>query len=68
MDDTSLYDRVDSFQWQLNGTNLAGATNNWLTFDPLQVTDSGTYTLIASNAWGVSTSAPPTVQRRMRPA
>ncbi len=58
---TSLYDKVDSFQWQLNGTNLPGATNNWLTFDPLQVSDSGSYTLIASNAWGMSTSAPPTV-------
>jgi alpha-tubulin suppressor-like RCC1 family protein len=52
------------YQWQLNGTNLPAATNDTLTVTsfvlgktnlPIQ---SGTYQLIASNAYGAVTSKP----------
>ena len=53
-----------SYQWQLNGTNLPAATNDTVTVTsfvlgktnlPIQ---SGTYRLIASNAYGAVTSKP----------
>jgi len=46
------------YQWQFNngGTNvdLAGATNTTLSLTNLQVTNSGTYMLIASNVFGAT--------------
>jgi hypothetical protein len=44
------------YQWQWNGTNVAGATNASLT-----TTNAGNYTVVVSNAVGVVTSAPPAV-------
>jgi PKD repeat protein/pectin methylesterase-like acyl-CoA thioesterase len=55
-------------QWQLGGTNLvdgatgngstiSGSTSNTLTLTNAQTTDSGTYSLIASNSDGVATSS-----------
>ena len=40
------------YQWLKNLTNLAGKTGTSLTLTNLQVTDSGTYSLLASNAYG----------------
>jgi Immunoglobulin I-set domain/Divergent InlB B-repeat domain/Bacterial Ig domain len=48
------------FQWQLNGTNLSddaritGSATSELTISNLQVSDSGTYTLIATNGLGMT--------------
>ena len=41
-----------SYQWQFNGTNLAGATATNLTIANAQVTNSGAYRLTASNSLG----------------
>jgi hypothetical protein len=46
-----------SYQWRLNGTNLAGATNLSLTLNNLQLTDAGTYSLVASNSAGSASSS-----------
>jgi hypothetical protein len=47
-----------SLQWQLNGTNIVGATNSYLLFNNVQPEDSGTYTFVASNPnTGTTTSS-----------
>lgn len=45
-------------QWQFNGADLAGATNDVLTLPNVQVTNEGSYTLVASNALGVASTTP----------
>lgn len=45
-----------SYQWQLNGTNISGATSAVYTKANVQQTNSGTYTLIVSNELGIATS------------
>ena len=45
-------------QWVHNGTNIPAATASTLTLATLQLGAAGTYTLVASNAFGVSNSAP----------
>jgi len=45
-----------SLQWKKNGTNIAGATLSTLTLNNLQLTDSGNYSLVASNAVGTTSS------------
>ena len=52
-------------QWELNGTNISGATNIVLTLAHAQVTDAGTYTVNVSNAADTS-SASATLQVRAR--
>jgi len=47
-----------SFQWQLSGTNIPGATNATLT---LQSPPAGSYRVIVSNSGGSVTSAPATL-------
>src|SRR5581483_9916024 len=47
-----------SFQWLVNGQAIAGATKARLVLNALQSTQSGAYTLVASNSAGVATSAP----------
>jgi hypothetical protein len=47
-----------AFQWQLNGTNILGATNTVLTQFPVSGADAGTYTVVVSNINGVVTSQP----------
>jgi hypothetical protein len=44
-------------QWRSNGQPIAGATNDELLFSPAQVTDSGAYSIVASNSFGSITSA-----------
>jgi hypothetical protein len=52
-----------AYHWQKNGTNLSntanisGTTSNWLTLASPATNDSGNYTLIVSNAYGMVTSA-----------
>jgi hypothetical protein len=52
-----------SYQWQMSGTNLAdggqiaGATNNVLTISNAQTNNSGTYSVIVTNAVGSVTSS-----------
>jgi len=46
-----------SYQWQLNGTNLPGATATNLTLGSVQPADAGTYAVVATNAGGALTSA-----------
>ncbi|HZM03940.1 MAG TPA: SBBP repeat-containing protein [Candidatus Saccharimonadales bacterium] len=46
-----------SFQWQFDGTNIAGATNNSLNLTNAQLSDEGPYQVIASNLYGANTSA-----------
>ena len=44
------------FQWQLNGTNLAGATAKTLVLTNLVLSQSGTYSVIVSNRFGTIAS------------
>ncbi len=52
-----------SYQWQFNGTNLAGATTNAQTLANVQVSQSGSYTVQVTNLYGsvVSSNAVLTV-------
>lgn len=49
------------FLWLHDGVPVPGATNSTLIFTNLQATDAGSYEVVASNAGGSSTSAPPAV-------
>jgi uncharacterized cupredoxin-like copper-binding protein len=40
------------YQWQHNGTNIAGATSSQLSLSNVQLVDAGTYTVVVSNAGG----------------
>jgi trimeric autotransporter adhesin len=44
------------YQWQMNWTNLPGATNSTFTIAQAQVTDSGSYSVIVSNQYGSASS------------
>ncbi len=46
-----------SYQWQFNGTNIAGATNATLTLTNLQPANAGNYQVVISSAVGTVTSA-----------
>ena len=46
-----------SYQWLMNGTNIAGATDSALILTNLQLSDEGTYNVVLSNAYGSVTSA-----------
>lgn len=47
-----------SFQWRLNGRNLAGETQDTLALTNLQPADGGDYTVVVTNAAGAVTSEP----------
>jgi DNA/RNA endonuclease G (NUC1)/PKD repeat protein len=38
-----------TYQWQKNGVDLTGQTANTLTFDPVALTDAGSYTVVVTN-------------------
>lgn len=46
-----------SYQWNFNGTPLAGATTSTLTLPAITFAQTGSYTLTASNALGTATSS-----------
>jgi N-acetylneuraminic acid mutarotase len=52
---------VLSYQWQLNGTNISGATGASLTVTNVSSTNIGVYTVIVNNAAGSVTSRPVTL-------
>jgi hypothetical protein len=57
-----------NFQWRLNGSAIAGATNASLTLTNVQVSNSGSYDVVISNSSGSVTSAPPSVLTVIDPA
>ncbi len=46
-----------NFQWRLNGTNIAIATDSALTLTNIQPADAGVYSVVVSNRAGVVTSS-----------
>ncbi len=46
-----------AYQWKKNGTDIAGANSGSLALSSLATTDSGTYTVVVSNAVGSATSS-----------
>ena len=46
-----------SYQWRLDGTNLLSATNATLILTNTRLTDTGNYSVLVSNAFGVATSS-----------
>ncbi len=46
-----------NYQWQLNGTNLAGATASQLAISNVVLRNAGTYRVVVSNAWGTVVSS-----------
>jgi len=49
------------YQWQFNGTNLAGAKYSILTLPSAQQNQAGIYNVIITNVYGAITSAPATL-------
>ncbi len=47
-----------NYQWQLNGSNVSGATNATLALPMVQLAQSGNYSVIVNNAVGSVTSLP----------
>jgi alpha-tubulin suppressor-like RCC1 family protein/uncharacterized protein YjbI with pentapeptide repeats len=45
------------YQWQFNGTNLAGATTNSLVLTNVQMNQAGPYTAVVTNLYGAVTSS-----------
>jgi hypothetical protein len=50
-----------SYQWQFNGTNLPGANSTNLSISNVQLTNTGSYSVIVSNLCGSVTSADATL-------
>jgi plastocyanin len=45
-----------SYQWALNGTNIAGATDSSFSLSNVTATNAGTYFVVVSNSLGTATS------------
>ena len=50
-----------TYQWRLNGSNIAGATAGSLTIESATAANAGDYTVVASNSNGSGTSAAATL-------
>jgi alpha-tubulin suppressor-like RCC1 family protein len=50
-----------SYQWQLNGINIAGATNSTYSISAVVAGDPGRYTVVVGDAYSQVTSAPATL-------
>lgn len=46
-----------AFQWQLNGTNILGATNGIFTISSVRQSDLGIYSVVVTNEFGAVTSS-----------
>lgn len=46
-----------AYQWQFDGTNLPGATNDPLVLSNVQVSQSGTYSVVVTNVYGAIASS-----------
>lgn len=58
---TATSESTLSYQWQLNGTAIAGATASSLTLTNVRSTDAGNYTVVVTNNVGSTTSAAATL-------
>ncbi|HEY1789901.1 MAG TPA: immunoglobulin domain-containing protein [Verrucomicrobiae bacterium] len=45
------------YQWDLNGTNIAGATNSMLVLSNVQPSQAGSYAVVITNAFGLTNSS-----------
>jgi hypothetical protein len=50
-----------AYQWQFDGTNLAGATGSTLLLTNIQPSQAGSYQVVITNTFGSVTSAPVTL-------
>lgn len=50
-----------SYQWQLNGADIAGANSSTFTIGSAQVNDSGEYSVVVTNSLGLINSRPATL-------
>ena len=50
--------RSASYQWQINGTNLAGANRDALLLNHVSASNEGWYSVVIANGSGIVTSAP----------
>lgn len=48
----SVFGQSPSYQWSCNGTNIAWATNSYMTLTNIQLTDAGLYSVSVSNEFG----------------
>ena len=46
-----------NYQWQLNGTNITGATHSTLNLSAVSAANGGSYQVVVSNAFGASLSS-----------
>jgi hypothetical protein len=58
---TAAASGATGYQWQLNGTNIPGATNSTLTLSNIGTVQRGSYALVASNTYGSAPSNAATV-------
>jgi hypothetical protein len=54
---SAAVDQQATFRWQFGGVNIPGATNASVVINNAQFTNAGQYRVVASNIFGVSTSA-----------
>jgi hypothetical protein len=57
-----------AYQWNMNGTNLAGATNASLTLNNIQTMDAANYSVSVTNSWGSTTSEVATLSILLPPS